>query len=338
MSQSSHQGIFERLFSRPPLSAAIASIILFALIMSIFGSAALYSNEFDRFRIDYPAFSIALALSMMIYGEAFEGVRIRRAIDAIANNFNLEADSKKDYLDSVFNLPKRAVGGLISAAMFLVFYESFGFWYESPMLILIGRICAAFLGFVIGEVVVAAIFFIFKTRQIIAVIANQFDVLDYGKLKAIKSLSSASLGSSIAGSLVGFVALAGILAAPWRSSIPTTEISLLVLGGLFILLLTIFFVPITSIHRAMVSAKEGMEIQLSGMLKETNKKLEKEFAKGVEKIRVGDLGSFMDCVVTLEARVNTYPEWPFDFQQVMGALGSLGLVVFESILVILLSG
>jgi hypothetical protein len=307
-----------------------------------FGLAALYFNEFDRFSIDYPAFSIALALSMMIYGEAFEGVRIRRAIDAIASSFNLDANSKIDYLDSVFNWSKRIIGGLISAAVFLVFYETFGFWYESSVLILIGRVCAAFLGFVIGEVVVAAIFFIFKTRHIIGVIADRFDVLDYGKLKAIKSLSSASLGSSIAGSLVGFVALVGILAAPWRSSIPTTEISLLVLGGLFILLLTIFFVPITSIHRAMVSAKEGMEIQLSGMLKETNKKLEEEFAKakakGVEKIQVGDLGSFMECVVTLEARVNTYPEWPFDFQQVMGALGSLGLVVFESILVILLSG
>ncbi|NHJ14713.1 MAG: hypothetical protein EAX95_13620 [Candidatus Thorarchaeota archaeon] len=338
MAYENHLGLFEGLFEKKPLTTAKACVILFVGMMSLFGATAFYVNELDRFLVDYPSVCIVLGSLILVYAEARQGVQIRSATKELCHSFAIDDGSRNRFLEAVFNKKARFVAGILGGFVLILLYEGLGFWYESAVLLLFGRIFAAFVGFIVGELAIASLFFILMSDSIIQQIEDQVDILDYRKLRALQSVGSVSIQNAISGCIAGFVALFGIVAAPWRTGLPATEIALAILCALFLLVAGELAIPINSIHKTMQGAKERCATKLSGLLNDANKKSIQALGTGfTRRHEYEQLNILLQTILVLDAQNQKYPEWPFNFRQVVGVIGSLGMVVVESLIVVLLS-
>lgn len=338
MATSSHHGLFERYIVKSPLSPIYTCFALYFAMILIFGSTAFLVGELHLFISDFPALSIVFAAIILLYGDVVQGIHVKEATEEFAQVFRAPTQISQRFLNSYFNLRDRVVGGVIGGVTLFFVYETFGFWYQSEILLTLGRVFTVVLGFLVGELIPAAFHLTFGSRLLIREVADAIDILDYKKLKGIEKIGSLSIEASLIGGMAGFVALFGQIVAPWRLGFLANEVILVVLVGLFLLVGITFTVPLGSIHRVTEDAITKIQSHISLMTIDTYALFEKAMIDGwSESNPLNEYVARIDTIQLLDTKVKAYPRRPFNLSQLVSVLGSFILVIIESILVIFLN-
>jgi hypothetical protein len=332
-------GIFERLTVKSPWAPFRTCVTLFIVLWLLLAFTTLIAGEFDKFLVDLPVFSALLCLTLLIYVESRQGILLRKAVEGIRNAFKMSSDYGNDYLDAVFNIPQRIAGGITAAILIILAFFSFGFWYDSLLLVAVASVLVCILGFSLGQLFVTACYHIYMTRILVRGVSGKLDILDHQQRKILEHHGSLSLQTSVIGSMAGFFGSLGVLTGPWRTAPPILEMVLLLIAALFSLCIAVFLVPIKSIHETFESAIERAEQELSVKTVDALSKLDSAIVTGFSDDNPYDkLAVALQGIQIADNRVKSYPRWPLNLPQVASVLGSLGLVILESVLVLLFSG
>lgn len=327
MSGKKYIGITERLIRKSPLSPFTTAIIIFLVIISFAATSAYFVGEFDFFVLDIGVYTVIFGFAILLWGETFVGESARISSEKIAQEFNFQTPVD-EFLDGVFNIKARLVVGLVVAAFFLGMYELLGFWYDSIMMITLGRIFACVLGFVVGELIVAAYNLLFGTRNLVIKLYGKIDIFDFDQTSKVEGLATVCFQSASIGGLAGFFALFGMLFAPWRSTRLVAEIPILLIGALLLLCFVIFVVPMNAIHKVLKYAHEEKKSVIS-------KKLVKLY-ESVVTDNVKTSIKNMEAIHTLKNQIDVTAIWPLDVKKAIGYITPILGVIIETLILVML--
>lgn len=334
VSGKERMGITEWFLEKSPLSPFGTSLVIFVVIVFSAATVAFIVGEIDLFILDIPVYTVVFGFSILLWGETYVGEKARQSSAAIAgiSEFNIQADVD-NYLDGVFNIPVRFIVGVIIAAGFWAMYDLLGFWYTSLLIATLGRIFVIMLGFVVGELLVAAYNLLFGTKELVLKLAGKVDIFQYSHISGLHMMATTCLLSASVGGLAGFFALFGMIFAPWRSTGEIVLIPIVVILGLLLLCLVIFVIPLNSIHCVLTQAQEKEKSVLSEKFILLRNLVKSQTALDG---KINTTSKNIESIRLLSERVDRTSTWPLDVMRAVGYIIPIFGVIVETLLLMLL--
>jgi hypothetical protein len=317
----------ETILKRVPLAPHWTCAIIGALILAVYFVLGVLGGEADFLAISINSVIYAFSISILMYGEVWISVNIRRTLHDICVTFGLESSIEDEVLQRIHNNPVRIAVGLVIMVLLMLppIYVSYEFSYL-PLLIY-NIVIAAFFRFLMGEMLPGVYFLIQSEKMIGQELLGKIDVIDEKKLDALKDLAGWGLQISTFGGFVAIAVLVGLVYPP--SGVAT--LPPIILAGIVLVITSVFIVwafisPTMDIHMMMRKAKRELRQEISerySLLYKEMKKLPRNDSLFKEQNRIKTISDLSEAIDKMEAKANVAPEWPFEVRQVQRVIGTV---------------